>query len=52
MRGILEDALRPESRDRDPARESRRQSLLASRGASEREALEFVEPAFDDQGWQ
>jgi predicted transcriptional regulator len=36
----------------DPAREARRQSLLVSGRASEREALEFVEHAADDQGWR
>ena len=36
----------------DPAREARRQSLLVSSRASEREAIEFVERAADDRGWQ
>jgi predicted transcriptional regulator len=36
----------------DPAREARRQSLLVSGRASEREALEFIEHTADDQGWQ
>lgn len=36
----------------DPAREARRQSLLVTGRASEREALEFIEHAADDQGWR
>jgi hypothetical protein len=36
----------------DPAREARRQSLLVSGRASEREALEFVEHVADDKGWR
>lgn len=36
----------------DPAREARRQSLLVSGRASEREALEFVEASADDRGWR
>jgi len=36
----------------DPAREARRQSLLVSGRASEREALEFIERSADDEGWR
>lgn len=36
----------------DPAREARRQSLLVSGRASEREALEFVAAAADTKGWR
>jgi hypothetical protein len=36
----------------DPAREARRQSLMVSGRASERDALEFIEHAADDQGWR
>ena len=36
----------------DPAREARRQSLLVSGRASDREALEFVEHAADSRGWR
>lgn len=36
----------------DPAREARRQSLLVSGRASEREALEFVEHVADGTGWR
>jgi predicted transcriptional regulator len=36
----------------DPAREARRQSLLVSGRASEREALRFVEANADARGWR
>jgi len=36
----------------DPAREARRQSLLVSGRASEREAIEFVRHAADERGWR
>jgi Ribbon-helix-helix protein, copG family/Protein of unknown function (DUF3018) len=36
----------------DPAREARRQSLLVSGRASEREALEFIGEVADDKGWR
>ena len=36
----------------DPAREARRQSLLVSGRASERDALAFVEHAADYRGWR
>ena len=36
----------------DPAIEARRQSLLASRRDSERDALAFVERAGDPRGWR
>ena len=51
IRTILEDALRP-STDDDPEREARRQSLLVSRRASERDTLDFVEHSGDARGWQ
>lgn len=35
----------------DPAREARRQSLLVSTRASEREAIEFIEASADERGW-
>jgi predicted transcriptional regulator len=54
--GLLRDALQsafgaavPEE---DPAREARRQSLLVSGRASERDALDFIERTADDQGWR
>lgn len=36
----------------DPTREARRQSLLVSGRASEREALEFIEASADERGWR
>jgi predicted transcriptional regulator len=36
----------------DPAREARRQSLLVSGRASEREALAFIDGAADTEGWR
>jgi hypothetical protein len=36
----------------DPAREARRQSLLVSGRPSEREALEFIDGAADQEGWK
>jgi hypothetical protein len=36
----------------DPATEARRQSLLVSRRASERETLRFIERAADRRGWR
>lgn len=52
IRAILEDALRIESRDHDPAGEARRQSLLVSRRDSEREILDFIEHAVDPRDWR
>jgi hypothetical protein len=48
LRGAFEDGRAPE----DPAREARRQSLLVSGRASEREALRFLERAADVKGWR
>lgn len=36
----------------DPAREARRQSLLVSTRASERETLEFIEASADERDWK
>jgi hypothetical protein len=36
----------------DPAREARRQSLLVSGRASERDTLAFIEGAADEDGWR
>ena len=51
LRQILERAL-VGGAGVDPAAEARRQSLLVSRRASEREALEFVERAADRREWR
>lgn len=50
-RALLESALESSPGD-DPAAEARRQSLLASGCASEKEALAFVTDAADLQGWE
>lgn len=51
LREALESAFGRVSPD-DLAREARRQSLLVSGRASERETLDFLEHADDDQGWR
>ncbi|MCM2254939.1 MAG: DUF3018 family protein [Vicinamibacteria bacterium] len=52
LREALESAFGATGPADDPAEEARRQSLLVSNRASERDALEFVEAAADDQGWR
>ena len=52
LREIIERALEGGGAGADPAAEARRQSLLVSRRASEREALEFVERVADRRGWR
>ena len=52
LREALQAAFGGGSPPDDPAREARRQSLLVSGRASEREALEFIEGSADDQGWR
>ncbi len=52
VREILEDALGGGGSAVDPAFEARRQSLLVSTRASEREALAFMEQAADRRGWK
>jgi hypothetical protein len=49
LREILESAFRREQAT-DPAHEARRQSLLVSGRASEKDALEFIERAADYRG--
>jgi predicted transcriptional regulator len=50
-RAILEAALMTGSTP-DPAKEAQRQSRLASRRASERDALDFIVSAADLRGWR
>jgi predicted transcriptional regulator len=50
LREILEDALKARGPIVDLAQEARRQSLLVSGRASEREALRFAERIADHQG--
>jgi hypothetical protein len=52
LREVLQNAFGGEAPADDPASEARRQSLLVSGRASERETLDFIEHAADDQGWR
>ncbi len=52
VREIPENALADRASAVDPAQEARRQSLLVSTRASEREALAFVERVGDRRGWR
>lgn len=51
LREILEQGLRGHETS-DPADEARRQSLLVSTRASEKDALAFIERAADRRGWR
>ena len=52
LRDALEAAFAGSPAAEDPAAEARRQSLLVSGRASEREALRFLEAAADVRGWK
>jgi predicted DNA-binding protein len=52
VREILEHGLRDQQSLASPAEEARRQSLLVSKRASEKEALVFIESAADQAGWR
>ena len=52
VRDALQAAFGDAAAEPDPAREARRQSLLVSKRASEREVLEFVEASSDVRGWR
>lgn len=52
VREILERSLRSGESVSDPAQEARRQSLLVSTRASEKDALAFIERAGDRRGWR
>jgi predicted transcriptional regulator len=52
LREALEAAFGAGPPPEDPAREARRQSLLVSGRASEREVLEFIDNAADQEGWR
>jgi predicted transcriptional regulator len=52
LREALESAFGNEGPADDPAREARRQSLLVSGRASERDALDFVDQSADRRGWR
>ena len=52
LREALASAFGDAREQDDPAREARRQSLLVSGRASERDVLDFVERVADDEGWR
>jgi predicted transcriptional regulator len=52
LREVLESAFAGGEPAEDPESEARRQSLLVSGRASERDALRFVERAADFKGWR
>jgi hypothetical protein len=52
LRDTLQSAFRGAAPADDPVRDARRQSLLVSGRASERDVLEFIEASADDQGWR
>jgi hypothetical protein len=52
LREALDMSFGAAPRPPDPAREARRQSLLVSGRASERDALDFVHHAADKRGWR
>jgi predicted transcriptional regulator len=52
LREALQHAFGGGQPPEDPGREARRQSLLVSGRASERDAVAFVEHAADRRGWR
>jgi hypothetical protein len=52
LREVLESAFEGSAPADNPATESRRQSLLVSGRASEKDALRFIEGVADAQGWR
>ncbi len=52
VRDALQNAFGGTSPGDDPAREARRQSLLVSGRASEKDALLFIDAVADDKGWE
>jgi hypothetical protein len=52
VREILATAFADGGSGRDPVREARRQSLLVSARASEKDSLAFIEGAADRRGWR
>jgi predicted transcriptional regulator len=51
LRQALQNAF-GEAPEVDPGVEARRQSLLVSGRASERDVLQFIEKTLDDKGWR
>ena len=52
LREVIEGAFTDGGPADDPVAEARRQSLLVSGRASEKEALRFIEAAADVRGWR
>ena len=52
LREVIEGAFAGGAPIDDPAAEARRQSLLVSGRASEKDALRFIEGAADVRGWR
>lgn len=52
LREVIEGAFAGSAPPNDPATEARRQSLLVSRRASEKDTLRFIEGAADVRGWR
>lgn len=52
LREALQSAFGGEAPAADPGLEARRQSLLVSGRASERETLELIDRVADDRGWR
>jgi predicted transcriptional regulator len=52
LRDALQNAFGEGPPPEDPAREARRQSLLVSGRASERDAIAFIESVADKRGWR
>jgi predicted transcriptional regulator len=52
LREVLESAFEGSAPADNPATEARRQSLLVSGRASEKDALRFIEGVADVQGWR
>jgi hypothetical protein len=52
VREVIEVAFGEHAPSDDPATEARRQSLLVSGRASEKDALRFIEGAADVRGWR
>ena len=52
LREALQNAFGGDAPVDDPATEARRQSLLVSGRASERDVLDFIEQVGEDQGWR
>ncbi len=52
LRDALQGAFGEGPPPEDPAREARRQSLLVSGRASERDTIAFVEGVADQRGWR